>query len=219
MSTLQLEAQPRELTGRKVRQLRVKGLVPVIVYGNVAEPEVLQVPARSLERTLQGGGTSQLVELQVEGGKKHNILIRDIQRHPVRKHVMHADFYAVNMTETQVVSVSIIPINEPTNLAAGLLVLQAMDAIEIEALPDDIPAEIEIDISELDIETNITVADLPVLNGITYLAEPDDAVFTMQITREEVEEALDEEVEEGVEPEVVGKSSEDSEDEEESSDE
>lgn len=197
MSTLQLEAQPRELTGRKVRQLRVKGLVPVVVYGNIDTPEILQVPVRSLERTLLGGGSSQLVELQVEGGKKHNILIRDVQRHPVRKHVLHADFYAVNMTETQVVPVSIISVNQPAELAGGTMVLQAMDSIDIEALPGDIPAEIEIDITNLTLENNITVADLPALNGITYMAEPDDAVFTMQETRAEVEETPEELLEEG----------------------
>lgn len=206
MSTLQLEAQPRELTGRKVRQLRVKGLVPVVVYGNIDTPEILQVPERNLERTLQGGGTSQLVELQVEGGKKHNVLIRDIQRHPVRRHLLHADFYAVNMTEKQQVSVSIVSVNQPEALVGGMLMLQAMDSIDIEALPNSIPAVIEIDITALDLDNAITVADLPALDGVEYLAEPEEAVFTMQVTREEVEEVVDEDaLEEGAEPEVIGK--------------
>lgn len=206
MSTLQLDAQPRKLIGRKVRQLRVQGLVPVVVYGNIDEPEILQVNDRNLERTLQGGGASQLVELQVEGGQKHNVLIRDIQRHPVRRTLLHADFYAVNIREKQQVSVSIVSVNQPDAMAGGMLVLQAMDSIEIEALPTDIPAQIEIDISMLDLDNALTVADLPALNGVEYLAELDEAVFTMQVTREEEEAPIDAEdvLEEGVEPELVG---------------
>jgi len=180
--------------------------VPVVVYGNIDEPEILQVNDRNLERTLQGGGASQLVELQVEGGQKHNVLIRDIQRHPVRRTLLHADFYAVNIREKQQVSVSIVSVNQPDAMAGGMLVLQAMDSIEIEALPTDIPAQIEIDISMLDLDNALTVADLPALNGVEYLAELDEAVFTMQVTREEEEAPIDAEdvLEEGVEPELVG---------------
>lgn len=210
MSTLQLDAQPRKLTGRKVRQLRVQGLVPVVVYGNIDEPEILQVKDRNLERTLQGGGTSQLVELQVEGGQKHNVLIRDIQRHPVRRTLIHADFYAVNIREKQQVTVSIVSVNQPESMAGGMLMLQAMDSIEIEALPTDIPAQIEIDITALALDNALTVADLPTMTGVEYLAELDEPIFTMQVTREEEEEVVDvdDALEEGVEPELVGEDSE-----------
>lgn len=206
MSTLQLDAQPRKLTGRKVRQLRVQGLVPVVVYGNIDEPEILQVKDRNLERTLQGGGTSQLVELQVEGGQKHNVLIRDIQRHPVRRTLIHADFYAVNIREKQQVTVSIVSVNQPESMAGGMLMLQAMDSIEIEALPTDIPAQIEIDITALALDNALTVADLPTMTGVEYLAELDEPIFTMQVTREEEEAVVDGDdiLEEGAVPELVG---------------
>lgn len=208
MSTLQLAAQQRELTGRKVRQLRAQGLVPVVVYGNIDEPEILQIPERNLERTLQGGGSSQLVELQVEGGNKHNVLIRDIQRHPVRRSLIHADFYAVNMREKQQVAISIVSINQPASMVGGLLILQALDAVEIEALPTDIPAVIEVDITELELDNPITVADLPPINGVDYLTDAEEAVFTMQTTREEEAADLlgDEDglAEEGAVPELVG---------------
>lgn len=204
MSTLQLTAQPRELTGRKVRQLRAKGLVPVVVYGNIDEPEILQIPERNLERTLQGGGSSQLVELQIEGGNKHNVLLRDIQRHPVRRTLIHADFYAVNMREKQEVDVSIVSVNQPAAMAGGLLILQALDAVTVEALPTAIPAVIEVDITELDLDSPITVADLPLIDGVEYLTDADEPVFTMQATRAEVAAEDAEALEEGAEPEVIG---------------
>ncbi|MBV7333868.1 50S ribosomal protein L25 [Chloroflexi bacterium TSY] len=216
MANLKLRAQSRQLTGRRVRQLRSQGLVPVVVYGNVDQPVNLQVSAREFETTLHTGGGSQLVEIEVNDGTSHNILVREIQRHPVRHHLMHADFYAVSMRDKQQVSVPIVSVGEPEELGAGLMVLQALEQVEIEALPSDIPASIEIDISNLTLEKAISVAELPAIEGVEYLTDPEEAVFTMLATRvsEEDEEEVSEEVlEGGEEPEVVSKGKQDEEDE------
>ncbi|MEZ4658918.1 MAG: 50S ribosomal protein L25 [Caldilineaceae bacterium] len=135
MSKLTIEAAPRTALGGKVKALRREGWVPVVVYGNVDAPVNLQVNHRALERMLHGGGSSQLVEVTVQGGGSHNVLIRDIQRHPVRRTVIHADFYAINLSEKQQVSIPVVAVNEPDALSAGLMMLQALDEIEIEALP------------------------------------------------------------------------------------
>ena len=206
MADLELSAQPRTITGRKVKQLRQQGLVPVVVYGNIDEPENLQVSNRSMELLLRAGGGSQLVEVQVEGGKKHNVLLRDIQRHPVRHNLLHADFYAVSMREKQQVSVSITPMGEPTALEPGLMLLQALDSIDLEALPANIPASIEVDVTGLDMDNAITVADLPAIDGVEYLVDPDEPVFNMILTRagaSEDEEELEGAPEMG-EVEVIG---------------
>lgn len=189
MSTLQLEAQPRELVGRKVKQIRRQGLVPVIVYGNIDQPLNLQIPERTLERTLQAGGNSQLIQLGVEGGETHNVLMRDLQRHPVRRSLLHVDFYAINMRDKQQLSVPVVSVNNPTTLVGGMMVLQTMDNVEIEALPGDIPASIEVDITDLDLDKPITVADLPALNGVDYLSSAEEPIFTMAASRI-TEEAL-----------------------------
>src|SRR5262245_25256312 len=142
MAKLTLDAQPRDLTGRKVRQLRQQGLVPVVVYGKNQEPVALQVSARNLETTLHHGGFSQLVEVNVQGGGKHNVLVREIQHHPVTHAYTHVDLYAVNMTEKQHTSVPLVSTGRPTAMATGLMVLQDRDTVDIEALPADIPAHI-----------------------------------------------------------------------------
>ncbi len=206
MADLELTAQPRTITGRRVKQLRQQGLVPVVVYGNVDEPENLQIPARSMEVLLRKGGGSQLVELQVEGGRKHNVLFREIQRHPVRHNLMHADFYAVSMREKQQVSIPITAVGEPEALEPGLMLLQALDSIELEALPANIPASIEVDVTGLDLDNAINVADLPAIDGVEYLADPDEPVFNMILTRagaSEEEEDLEGAPEMG-EVEVIG---------------
>lgn len=195
MATLQLNAQARELTGRKVKQIRREGLIPVVVYGNVDSALSLQVPEREFERTLREGGSSQLIEIHVADGSTHNVLVRDVQRHPVRRTLMHADFYAINLREKQQVLVPVTSVNEPETLSADLMVLQALDAVEIEALPTDIPASIEIDIGELTLENDITVADLPAIEGVEYITDPEEPIFTMIVSRVAAEEeALDAEL-------------------------
>jgi large subunit ribosomal protein L25 len=207
MDKLQLSAQPREITGRKVKQIRAEGLVPIIVYGPTQESVSLQVGSRDFERTLHSGGISQLVELVVDGGTTHNVLVRELQRHPVNHSLMHADFYAVNMSEKQQVSVAIHGFGEAEGMMAGLMMLQALDQVEIEALPSDIPSHIEIDITSLTMEESITVADLPDISGVEYVTPEDEAVFMLIVTREEEEEEEEEEMElvgEGMaEPEVL----------------
>lgn len=211
MSELSLKAQPRELTGRKVKQLRRQGIVPVVVYGRKQEPVILQVNERDFARMLHAGGTSQLVELVTDDGATHNVLVREIQRHPVNHHIMHADFYAVSMTETQEVEVPVVSTGEPEALAAGLMVLQALDQVLIEALPAAIPSHIEVDITALDLDRMITVADLPQLEGVTYLTDENEPIFNMVTTR--IEEEEEEELEEGemAEPEVVSRGKEEEE--------
>ncbi|NJN81183.1 MAG: 50S ribosomal protein L25 [Caldilineaceae bacterium] len=208
MSDLTLQAQPREITGRKVRQLRVEGFVPVVVYGKNQDSVNLQVTARNLERVLHAGGMSQLVTIDLAGSMQ-NVLVREVQRHPVSHRPLHADLYAVDMTQKQSVTVPVVALGEPEALTAGFMVLQPMDQIEIEALPADIPAHIEVDISSLDVDSPITIANLPAIEGVTYSADEDEAIFTLNAIRiEEEEEDEKDELDldaESVEPEVVGR--------------
>jgi len=211
MSELKLEAQPRTLTGRKVRQLRTQGLVPVVVYGNKQAPVNLQVTARNLENTLHHGGFSQLVQVDVKGGSVLNVLVREIQRHPVSHAYTHVDLYAVNMSEKQHTSVPVVGTGKPNAMVTGMMVLQERDVIDIEALPSDIPASIEVDLTELDLERPITLADLPKIAGVTYLGEEHEHVFVLMQPR--VEEIQETPTEVSAEPEVVARGKQDEEEE------
>lgn len=201
MADLQVTAQPRMVTGRKVKHLRNQGLIPVIIYGKTTAATPLQVEERSLERLLHSGGMSQLVSLAVDGAQTHNALIRSVQRHPVTHRLEHVDFYAVNMREKQQVSVPLESTGRSNGFGTGFVVLQVMDHVEIEALPADIPARVVVDITLLTLERPITVADLPEIQGVSYLTDADETLFSLSVTREEVEEEP-EPVE--AEPEVVG---------------
>ena len=203
MSDLKIEATHRSLTGRKVSQLRRQGLVPVVVYGNVSAPESLQVEARSLERALHAGGASRVVEVSVKDGGVHNVLVKNVQREPVGHALLHADFYAVNMKVKQRVAVPIVPIGKPGGTVTGVMVLQIHETIHIEALPADIPSEIEVDVSMIALDRPIMVADLPVIKGIVYLDHEEEILFNMQETRAEIADEAAEPEGTSTEPEVV----------------
>lgn len=211
MSDLNLEAKPRTLTGRKVRQIRSQGFVPVVVYGKTQEPINLQVTSRALERALHHGAHSQLVQVNVDGGESYNVLLREIQRHPVSRAFLHVDLYAVNMLEKQEVTVQVVGTGEPTELTSGFMVLQPMDSVTVSALPADIPASIEVDITPLSLEHPITVADLPSVEGVEYVDDPSETIFTLVAARVE-EEELEAPTGEDAEPEVLGQGKEADED-------
>jgi large subunit ribosomal protein L25 len=201
MSDLKLEAQPRELTGRKVSQLRRQGLVPVVVYGNVKQPVNLQVAERSLDRLMHAGGATQVVEVTVTDGAVHNVLVKEIHREPISHRTLHAHFYAVNMLEKQHVTVPLHMVGKASGMAAGMMVFQAHEAVHVEALPADIPTAIEIDLTPLTLERHLTVADLPQLAGVSYMDDAHEILFSLIQTKEEVVDG------EGAaaEPEVVKK--------------
>jgi len=218
MSELKIDAQVRDITGYKVKQLRRQGLVPVVIYGQGREPVNAQVDSTSLDRLLQVGGTTQLVEVSMDKGETRNVLIREVQRHPVRRNPIHADFYAVNMRVKQQVQVPVFSVGELSGTVAGMVMIQIMSDVTIEALPTDIPARIDVDISVLDSPDagSITVADLPAIAGVTYLDDPDEPVFSLIASRTEAEtETAEEEIEvEGeMEPEVIGRDEEEDEEE------
>lgn len=218
MATLTLTANARSLTGRKVKRLRPQGNIPVVIYGGDRTPQNAQVEVAEFERVLRDGGVSQLVKVDLEG-EEYNILVREIQRHPVRHNLLHADFYAVNMSETQQVSVPLVTVGESV-VGTDLVMVQTMDSVEIEALPADIPAHIEVDISPLEDPESppITVADLPSIAGVTYISDLDDPVCSLILSRaavsEEDEEAEAEMIDPDAEPEVIGRGREDEEEEE-----
>ncbi len=218
MSVLTLSANARSITGRKVRRLRPEGIVPVVIYGGGDPPRNAQVEDAEFERVLSDGGNSQLVKVDLEG-EDFNVLVREIQRHPVRHNLLHADFYTVNMSETQQVSVPLVTVGAVT-VSADLVMVQSMDSVEIEALPADIPAFIEVDVSRLETPENppITVADLPAITGVSYISDADEPICSLILSRAAISEEEEMEEEElldtDVEPEVIGRGREEEDEEE-----
>jgi large subunit ribosomal protein L25 len=217
MENMTLLAEPRRPGRHQLRELRNANRVPAVVYGKGLEPKPISVSVRDLHQALRkaGGG---LLSLQIGDQAPLQVLMREVQRDPIKHHVLHVDFQAVSMTEKLRLDVPIVPEGEAPALATPDLVLvRHLDTIEVECLPADIPTHIVADLSRLKGEEDVVyVRDLIVPPGVEVLAEPDQVVFSLTFTRAAVEEEGVAEVAPG-EVEVVakGKAKEEEEEEEE----
>jgi large subunit ribosomal protein L25 len=192
MDRITLDANPRSVTGKKVRFLRRQGIVPVNVFGHNVASMALQVEENALERTLARAGTNALINLNIAGGADSRpVLIRGYQRKPTTGKLLHVDFYQVSMTEKIRTEVPLVLVGSAPGVAKGGVLLKNLDTIEIECLPSDLVSAIEVDVSSLaDIDQAIEVRDLKVGGAITILTAPETVIVkVMPPEKEEVEEA------------------------------
>jgi large subunit ribosomal protein L25 len=217
MEEVVFQANRREVIGKKVKTLRREGILPAIVYGHNIEPISISLNMRDAVRTLDSISPSALVVLDIDG-EKHHTLVRDKQRNPVRRTIMHVDFQAVSLTETVRADVSVNIVGEAPAVETYLgIVVPSLEQISIECLPTNLPDKLDVDISGLEeIGDSILVGDLTDPDGVEIMNDPeDDVVVVIAQAAEEVEEVEEEEVEleEGAEPEVVGEEGEEAEEE------
>jgi len=200
-----LVAETGRTTGSAAsRRLRATGKVPAVLYGRGADPQPLTVDWRELRSALTTDkGLNALLTLKV-GGKSTKALVKDMQRHPVRRDVLHIDFLAVDVDVVISTDVPIVLEGEATLVIREQGVVdQVMNAIVVQAKPDAIPGHLSVDISELEIGHTITVADLDLPAGVETEVDPEETVVTAQVTslalaeEEEGEEGEGEEGEEG----------------------
>ncbi|MFO7682357.1 MAG: 50S ribosomal protein L25 [Chloroflexota bacterium] len=188
---LAIVAEPREITGKKVKQLRRVGLTPAVIYG-ATEAINIQLDARTLRRMLRKSGGSSLIDVQI-GAETRTVLARDIQQHPTRNEMVHVDFLEVDLKIVIASEAELVMVGNSKATASGLgIVSLAMRTVEIEALPEDLISEIEVDISLIKrTDDVITVADLKAPKGVTILTDPETTVASFAYERA----ALDEEEE------------------------
>jgi len=173
------------------RRLRAEGKIPAVVYGHGMDPVSVSVDRRELRQALSGGsGMNTILDLTVDG-TVYPTIIKDIQRHPVKRSVQHIDFIQVNLNEEIVVSIPIHLEGEAKDVSQhnGLVDL-TMQELEVRTTPRNIPDGVTIDISEMTMETVIRVEDLPLPSGVTAEADPEAPVVTVLTMRTPV---LDEE--------------------------
>jgi large subunit ribosomal protein L25 len=197
-STLSLS--PRTPEGsRSSRRLRRQGLVPGVIYGGSDAPEHFAVDARILRNTLARAG--QIIEVSLEDGSTTNVLIKDVQRHPVRGEAVHVDLLRVRMDETihATVPLEFTGADEAPGVVEGGIFNQEQRELAIEALPGDIPDSITYDVSDLEINATVTLDVLTAPSGVTLLDDPETVIATITPpTLEPVEEEIE------TETEVVG---------------
>ncbi len=204
---LELKAEVREIIGKKVEQLRKTGLIPAVLYGHKIKSVNLTIDSREFNRILKEAGETSLLNL-VADGKKHSVLIHDLAHDPLSGAVTHVDFFEVRMDEKIKAKVLLVFTGESNAIKSdGGVLVKALQEIELEALPQDLPKEIEVDISSLNaFEDKIHVKDLKVGGNVKILADPRDMVATVVPPRseKELEELKQKPVAEVGEVKVVG---------------
>jgi len=194
---LALQAEDRK---GKARAIVRSGFIPAVIYGHSFATIPFQIESRAFKKILHEAGTTSLITLKI-GKDEHQVLIREVQSHPVRGEVVHVDFYLVRMDEVIKAEVPIVieGVAPAVKELSGIL-LRNMDAVELEALPKDLPHQITVDVSSLtDFEKVIHVKDLSVPAGVKLLSDLEAVVILVQPPRSEAElEKLSEEVKEDV---------------------
>ena len=199
---LNVQARTAGGTG-DARRLRKTGLIPAIVYGKGVEPKCISVNAT--EWQLLSRNELNILSL-VEDGKETLVLLKEVQHDPIRNRTRHLDFQAIRMDQKIKAHVAVRPGHAlPAGASAGGLLEQNLHEIEVESLPQDLPEEIIVDVSAMNLGDMIHVGDIPMPEGVTAVTHADIVVFTEvdESAAEAEEEAAPAEGEEAAEPEVI----------------
>jgi large subunit ribosomal protein L25 len=201
MDDLTLQAAKRSVLGKKNRFLRRQGITPAHLFGHNIKSQALQCDTIQLKQIIAHAGTTRLISIKIDGDKQpKNVFVREIQRDAVGKQLLHVDFYQVKMGEKIAVQVPIVLVGEaPAMKGKGRMLAHGITSLDIECLPDNVPPQIEVDISPLEeVEQAIHVKDIVLDPEITVNAEPEQLVVKVTeavVKVEEVEEvAVEEEV-------------------------
>jgi large subunit ribosomal protein L25 len=191
-----LEVELREGTGKGVaRKLRAAGRIPGVLYGRGKAPQSVALDPRALERviTASEAGMNTLIDLNVVGSRERAervVLVKELQRDPVRGAPLHVDLYQVDLSATIEVKVPIVLRGRPrgVELSGGILD-QALRELDVECLPRAIPESIGVDVSELDIGGSVHVRDLVLPEGVALRSDPDLSVASVIMPKVEEEAA------------------------------
>ncbi|WP_217915106.1 50S ribosomal protein L25 [Miltoncostaea marina] len=197
MAHVALTAQPRaEFGNGPSRRLRRQGLVPGVVYQSGGPSLALALPGHDLKRTLVEGRTS-VIDLRIGDDSGRPVLVKDWQLHPTRGDVMHVDFQEVDLTQEITTPVALTLVGSAVGVRDGGVLDQPLREVEVSALPDRLPDEIEADVSALAVGDAMTVADLVAPEGVTIVSDPETVVASVVAPTAEVEESEEGEGAEG----------------------
>jgi large subunit ribosomal protein L25 len=219
MATAQLSASTRVTTGKgAARTLRSAGQIPAVIYGHAREPLALAIPTREFEKLLERvSAESTVIELDLAGGVART-LIREIQRHPFKKQILHIDFQELVAGEKVSVNVPIVLTGTPEGVrVSGGILSQVMSELSIRVDPVNIPRRIEADVTNVVIGHSLHVSDLKVPAGVEILDDADATIAVVSAPKVEAEVPVaGEAVEAPAEPELIRKTKDEGEEEGES---
>ena len=205
MASANLSVTARENSGKGVaRSLRREGRVPAVIYGHGREPKSLSINTRDLEKLLEHiSAENTVIDLDLDGTSSRT-LIREIQRHPFKRQILHVDFQELVAGEKVIVRVPVILIGVPDGVRMdGGILDQTMRELEVEVDPSNIPNHIEVDVTKMVIGSSLHVSDITLPEGVEVVADEDASVAVVSAPRAAVEAVAAEEGAVTAEPEVL----------------
>jgi len=184
MATANLNANARGDGGKgAARKLRQSGQIPAIIYGHSRQPQSLSIDTRELERLLERvAAASTVIELSIDG-RSARTLIREIQRHPVKRSILHVDFQELVAGEKVTVSIPLVFVGSAEGVRGGGILDQVMHELRIRVDPSNIPNHVDVDVTPLAIGHSIHVRELNIPAGVEVLDEEDATVCTVSAPR------------------------------------
>jgi large subunit ribosomal protein L25 len=187
---IELKVEKREVQGKKVKFLRNKGVVPVHLFGHNVDSLALQGDAVVLHKVVSQAGRTRLINLKVGASdKSHNVMVREVQKDPIKGSILHIDFYEVNMNEKIRVEVPIVLSGESPALKIRENMLnQNLNSLIVECLPDKMPDRILVDISSIkEVDQAVHVKDV-VIPEVAIINDPDLVIAKVSLRPVEVVE-------------------------------
>ena len=174
---IELNLTKRTVTGKKVNNLRKTGVLPATVYGKHLAPITIQTDARAFAPVMKAAGKTSLVTLNIAGEEPIAAFIHSFQRHPVSRAIIHVDFHAVDMSETVEVDVPVHMKGVSPLVVRGDAIFNNVTTLRVRALPGNLPTEIVVEVSGLDMfDKAIRVSDIKLIGGAIILGLADDLV-------------------------------------------
>ena len=222
MQQVRLEAQKRETAGKgAARGMRRAGNLPGVLYGRKNEVIPIRIDARGFQDFLQNYGENAFINLEIADHGTENVMVKEIQRDPVSNQLLHTDLLRISMDEPITAAASIVLVGSAPGIQEGGILEFPHRQLTLHCLPTLLPEEIEVDISELNIDDRLSVEDISLPEEIEILDDPHTRIVAVvpprieeEPTEEEDIEGEEEAVDEDAEPEVISRRSDDDEDEE-----
>ncbi len=197
-----LEVDIRKEQGTSAaRRTRLRGRVPAILYHSGVEATPLSMDKKALYKALK---TGQMIFEVIVDKKPQFVLLKEVQYHPVTDEVMHIDFQKVREDEKISLEVAIRSVGESQGVKLGGILVQILNAVTIKCKPSEIPEFLEIDVTEMEMNTNLFVRDITLPEDVEMMTAEDIAVMSVQEPKEEKEEVVDDVDEEGDDPTEEG---------------
>jgi len=205
VADLTLKAAKRDILGKKTRFLRRQSITPTHLFGHGIESLALQCDTAELQRLITQGGTTRLIDLKIEAEKRpRSVFIREIQRDVLNGQLLHVDFYQIKKTEKITADIPIVLMGEaPATKSKENIIYQELTQLGVECLPENLPPQIEIDLSSLE-EANqaIYVRDIILDPDIAVTTDTDQLVVKVSQVAMEKEEVVEVAEAEAVEAEA-----------------